>query len=508
MAGSAGPFDAAQGRTVAQTGGQPAFTNRLVNEKSPYLQLHAHNPVDWYPWGPEAFEKARREGKPIFLSIGYSTCHWCHVMEAETFSDPAMADLMNRSVVSIKVDREERPDVDRVYMSYVQWYYGGGGWPLTVMLTPDRKPFSGATYLPPDDRDGRQGFRSWLTQLSTMWANDRRKLLDAANTGTQMVAAQSGGAARAASAAIARALEQTYTDISGSFDAANGGFGAAPKFPRPVLLNFLLRDYARTGNKRALEMTLQTLVAIANGGIHDHLGGGFHRYSTDREWHVPHFEKMLYDQAQLAVSYLEAYQITKGVAFAGVARDILDYVARDMRGPEGGFFSAEDADSLARVDAARATEGAYYVWTSRRDPRGRRRRACGRAGVSLRRAAGGERAAEAGRPGRAPGQERADRPAYRRRDRREVRHIGRQRARDARGGAAEAPRRAGGAAASSARRQGADVMERHDAVGVRARRAGVRRAALSRCRAGVGPFHRTTPVRRRRRRPQTSLSPG
>jgi len=341
----------------------PRYTNHLINEKSPYLQLHAHNPVEWYPWGKEAFEKARRENKPIFLSIGYSTCHWCHVMEAETFSDPVMAGLMNGSVVSIKVDREERPDLDRVYQSYVLWSYGGGGWPMNVFLTPDLKPFSGSTYLPPDDRDGRQGFRSWLLQVTAAWAGDRRKVLEAANKGTQMIAAQVAAAPRAAPDVVARALEQTYRDISGSFDKAQGGFGPAPKFPRPVLLNFLMRYYARTRTTQALEMTVATLGAMALGGIHDQLGGGFHRYSTDAEWRVPHFEKMLYDQAQLAAAYTEAYQATKYDALAGVARDTLDYVLRDMRGVDGGFYSAEDADSLPDASGTRPAEGAFYVWT-------------------------------------------------------------------------------------------------------------------------------------------------
>jgi uncharacterized protein len=351
------------GDTPAGQISAPRYTNHLINEKSPYLQLHAHNPVEWYPWGNEAFEKARRENKPIFLSIGYSTCHWCHVMEAETFSDPQMARLMNGSVVSIKVDREERPDLDRVYQSYVQWAYGSGGWPMNVFLTPDLKPFSGSTYLPPDDRDGHQGFRSWLLTVSTMWANDRPKLLDTANKGTQMIAAQVSAPPRPASDVVVRALEQTYKDISSSFDEAQGGFGPAPKFPRPVLLNFLMRYYARTRTTRALDMTVATLGAMALGGIHDQLGGGFHRYSTDGEWHVPHFEKMLYDQAQLAVAYTEAYQATKYDALASVARDTLDYVLRDMRGQDGGFYSAEDADSLADPSATRPSEGAYYVWT-------------------------------------------------------------------------------------------------------------------------------------------------
>jgi uncharacterized protein len=350
------------GANPAGQSAAPQYTNHLINEKSPYLQLHAHNPVEWYPWGSEAFEKARRENKPIFLSIGYSTCHWCHVMEAETFSDPVMARLMNGSVMSIKVDREERPDLDRVYQSYVLWSYGGGGWPMNVFLTPDLKPFSGATYLPPDDRDGRQGFRSWLLQVTTAWAKDRGKVLEAANKGTQMIAAQVAAAPKPASDVIARGIEQTYRDIGNSFDEAQGGFGPAPKFPRPVLLTFLMRYYARTRTTRALDMTVATLGAMAVGGIHDQLGGGFHRYATDDEWRVPHFEKMLYDQAQLAVAYTEAYQITKHEALAAVARDTLDYVLRDMRGDGGGFYSAEDADSLPDPSALRPSEGAYYVW--------------------------------------------------------------------------------------------------------------------------------------------------
>jgi uncharacterized protein YyaL (SSP411 family) len=356
----------ASGVRVEEVDGRPRYTNRLIGEKSPYLQLHAHNPVDWYPWGAEAFEKARREGKPIFLSVGYSTCHWCHVMEAETFSDPAMAELMNRSVVSIKVDREERPDVDRVYMSYLLATMGGGGWPMTLFLTPDLKPFFGMTYVPPDDRNGQPGFRSLLQTLSTQWASNRDRILQAATAGTRLIEAQAGGGDPSASARAlsARVLDQTYEQIRTTYDAADGGFGPEPRFPRPVLLNFLLRQYARTGARPALDMTLKTLRAMAGGGIHDHLGGGFHRYSTDRAWHVPHFEKMLYDQAQLAVAYAEAYQITRDPFFADVARDILDYVLRDMRGAEGGFFSAEDADSRVETGKPLRAEGAYYVWTA------------------------------------------------------------------------------------------------------------------------------------------------
>jgi uncharacterized protein YyaL (SSP411 family) len=354
---------------LAARANQPAVslgdhTNRLISEKSPYLQLHAHNPVDWYPWGNEAFEKARRENKPIFLSIGYSTCHWCHVMEAETFSDPAMAEVMNRTVVSIKVDREERPDIDRVYMSYVLNTTGGGGWPMTVFLTPDLKPFFGATYLPPDDRNGKPGFRTLLGRVGTQWATNRAQILEAAKSGTQLIEAQSGTGSTGASKGLdVRVFDRTYQDLRSSYDSAEGGFGPAPKFPRPVLINFLFRYNARAAAKPALDMSLQTLRAMARGGIRDHLGGGFHRYATDREWRVPHFEKMLYDQAQLAIAYTEAYQITKDQAFADVAREILEYVLRDMRGEDGGFYSAEDADS-APAAGARPTEGAFYVWTA------------------------------------------------------------------------------------------------------------------------------------------------
>ena len=352
----------AQSNATAQSA--PRYTNRLISEKSPYLQLHAHNPVEWYPWGDEAFAKARRENKPIFLSIGYSTCHWCHVMETETFSDPAMAELMKRVVVSIKVDREERPDIDRIYMSYVVGTTGGGGWPMTVFLTPDLKPFFGATYLPPEDRNSRPGFRSLLMRVETQWATNRDKIVEVADSGKQLIEAQAvSGAGGSTGGLDAKVLDKTYQDIRSSFDASAGGFGTAPKFPRPVLMNFLLRYYSRTGAKPALEMSLQTLTAMAGGGIHDHLAGGFHRYATDREWHVPHFEKMLYDQAQLGVAYTEAYQITKDATYSIVARDIIDYVLRDMRGQEGAFYSAEDADSLSDAAALRPTEGAFYVWT-------------------------------------------------------------------------------------------------------------------------------------------------
>jgi uncharacterized protein YyaL (SSP411 family) len=351
------------------TPAQPARTNRLAGEKSPYLLQHAHNPVDWYPWGEEAFAKARRENKPIFLSIGYSTCHWCHVMAHESFEDQAVAAIMNREFVNIKVDREERPDVDRVYMTFVQATTGGGGWPMSVWLTPDLKPFVGGTYFPPEDRYGQPGFTKVLERIAAAWKQDHEKI---AEQGGRIIAAlkeaESGSGAGSKGLNTAT-LDTAYEQIALSYDAHEGGFGGAPKFPRPVTLNFLTRMYAHSpkseGGRHALEMDLFTLRKMAAGGMHDHLGGGFHRYSVDAYWHVPHFEKMLYDQAQLAVAYLEAFQITHDAAFEAVARDILDYVRRDMTGKEGGFFSAEDADSLFEHGKPEHGEGAFYVWAKK-----------------------------------------------------------------------------------------------------------------------------------------------
>jgi uncharacterized protein len=339
-------------------------TNRLASEKSPYLLQHAHNPVDWYPWGPEAFEKARRENKPVFLSIGYSTCHWCHVMERESFEDERIAGMLNRDFVSIKVDREERPDIDRVYMTFVQAATGGGGWPMSVWLTPGREPFFGGTYFPPESRFGQPGFASVLSQLAAAWQAGQEQIVDSAREGVsqlqQQVAVESGGGR-----VDAGMLESGFLGFRHMFDPRLGGFGDAPKFPRPSVHHFLLRYYARTGNGEALDMVLLTLREMAKGGIDDQLGGGFHRYSVDDRWFVPHFEKMLYDQAQLATSYLEAFQITGDPLYADTARDILDYVLRDMTEGEGGFYSAEDADSAA--DPARPQEkgeGAFYIWTA------------------------------------------------------------------------------------------------------------------------------------------------
>ncbi len=347
----------------------PAHTNRLAHEKSPYLLQHAHNPVDWYPWGEEAFEKARRENKPIFLSIGYSTCHWCHVMAHESFENSEIAAIMNRDFVNIKVDREERPDVDRVYMTFVQATTGGGGWPMSVWLTPDLKPFVGGTYFPPEDRYGQPAFRKVLDRIATAWKQDHEKI---AESGSKIVDALRGSqsSAAGASAKIDTAVfENAYHQLDRSYDPREGGFSMAPKFPRPVVLNFLTRFYARDPKsesaKHALERDLFTLRKMAAGGVHDHIGGGFHRYSVDRYWHVPHFEKMLYDQAQLAAAYLDAFQITQDRQYADVAGDILDYVARDMISKEGGLFSAEDADSLFEQGKPEHGEGVFYVWTEK-----------------------------------------------------------------------------------------------------------------------------------------------
>jgi uncharacterized protein YyaL (SSP411 family) len=343
-------------------------TNRLAHEKSPYLLQHAHNPVDWYPWGEEAFAKARRENKPIFLSVGYSTCHWCHVMAHESFESEEVAAIMNREFVNIKVDREERPDVDRVYMTFVQATTGGGGWPMSVWLTPDLKPFVGGTYFPPEDRYGQSGFKKVLERIATAWKQDHDKIVE---QGGRIVAAlrESQTAAPEEAKIDIKILDTAYEQIARSYDSKEGGFGNAPKFPRPVTLNFLSRFYARDpkneSDKHALGMDLFTLRKMAAGGMHDHLGGGFHRYSVDRYWHVPHFEKMLYDQAQLAIAYLDAFQITQDRQLESVARDILEYVAHDITSKEGGFFSAEDADSLFEHSKPEHGEGAFYVWTKK-----------------------------------------------------------------------------------------------------------------------------------------------
>ena len=339
--------------------------NRLKDEKSPYLLQHAQNPVDWYPWGEEAFSKARAEDKPIFLSVGYSTCHWCHVMEHESFEQEATAAILNRHFVSIKVDREERPDVDRIYMSYVQAATGSGGWPMSVWLTPELHPFVGGTYFPPDTRYGRPGFGDVCERIARAWREERTRIIESsAKVLGQLQAAST--LETAAGSAEPASLDRAYTLFSRTFDEQHGGFGAAPKFPRPVIFNFLLRHWARTGESRAAEMVTATLMAMARGGMNDQLGGGFHRYSVDAYWFVPHFEKMLYDQAQLAMSYLEAFQVTGEPLLRREVRRVLDYVLRDMTDPEGGFYSAEDADSAPdAANPSHKSEGAFYIWDSK-----------------------------------------------------------------------------------------------------------------------------------------------
>lgn len=333
----------------------PSTPNRLAREKSPYLLQHAFNPVDWHPWGEEAFAKARRENKPIFLSVGYSTCHWCHVMEHESFENREIAAVMNEYFVCIKVDREERPDVDKIYMTAVQAMTGQGGWPMSVFLTPDLKPFFGGTYWPPTAKYGRAGFPEILERVHEVWQKKRDDVLQSSRQlGEQL---QAHLTVRAAPGSLdEHTLRDAYEDLAGQYDEVYGGFGGAPKFPRPASLNFLVRYHARTHDDKAREMVLHTQKKMARGGMCDQLGGGFHRYSVDQRWLVPHFEKMLYDNAQLVCSYLEAYQLSRDPFYADVARDVLRYVTRDMTHKDGGWYSAEDADS-------EGVEGKFYVWT-------------------------------------------------------------------------------------------------------------------------------------------------
>jgi uncharacterized protein YyaL (SSP411 family) len=341
--------------------------NRLAHERSPYLLQHAANPVEWFPWGEDAFHRARMEDKPIFLSVGYSTCHWCHVMEHESFENESVAAVLNEHFVSIKVDREERPDVDRVYMTFVQATTGSGGWPMSVWLTPDLKPFYGGTYFPPSSRWGRPGFVDILQEIARVWRAESGKVRQSADALTSQLRG-TGRASPGAGVPEPEVLQRTVAQFRQSFDSRHGGFGDAPKFPRPSELLFLLREFARTGNAEAREMALATLRAMALGGMRDHIGGGFHRYSVDAGWRVPHFEKMLYDQAQLAIAYLEGAQASGDPFYIEVAEDTLRYVMREMTDPAGGFYSAEDADSIppenaGRKDAHKA-EGAFYLWTA------------------------------------------------------------------------------------------------------------------------------------------------
>src|SRR6266516_5399524 len=347
--------------------------NRLARERSPYLLQHAQNPVDWFAWGDDAFRKARAEDRPIFLSIGYSTCHWCHVMAHESFENADVAAVLNEHFVSIKVDREERPDVNRVYMTFVQVTTQSGGWPMSVWLTPDLKPFYGGTYFPPTSRWGRPGFVEILQEIARVWRTERGKVATSADAVTRQLQALEQ-TAPTWTTPEASALTRTVQQFQAAFDRRLGGFGDAPKFPRPSELLFLLREYARNragsaGRAEAIsdpagsaspahddlrDMVLRTLRAMALGGMRDHVGGGFHRYSVDAAWRVPHFEKMLYDQAQLVLAFVEAAQVSGDPFYAEVAEDTVLYVVREMTDSRGGFFSAEDADSVPPEDAAAA----------------------------------------------------------------------------------------------------------------------------------------------------------
>lgn len=327
--------------------------NRLVFEKSPYLLQHAANPVDWHPWGEGAFQKAKETDKPIFLSIGYSTCHWCHVMEHESFEDPQVAALINETFIPIKVDREERPDIDRIYMSVSQALTGTGGWPLTIILTPEKQPFFAGTYFPKESRFQRTGLMEIIPKLAELWKNKRGELLESADKIVNYLKQNNTTDAGELNKPV---LDRAYQQLSDRFDSVQGGFGSAPKFPSAHNLTFLLRYWHQTGENHALEMVELTLKKMRLGGIFDQVGFGFHRYSTDPYWLLPHFEKMLYDQAMLTMAYVEVFQATGKEEYAQTAREILTYVLRDMTSPEGGFYSAEDADSDGE-------EGLFYLWT-------------------------------------------------------------------------------------------------------------------------------------------------
>jgi len=340
--------------TYADQPAAPAITNRLAQASSPYLLQHATNPVDWFPWGEEAFKKAEAEDKPIFLSIGYATCHWCHVMAHESFEDPEVAALMNEAFVNIKVDREERPDIDQVYMTVCQMMTGGGGWPLTIIMTPDHQPFYAATYLPRDARFGRVGMTDLVPQVQKLWLTDRDRIASSARS---VIAALEAAAARRSPGTLAPgAVDEAFKQLAGRYDAVRGGFGTAPKFPSPHNLVFLTRYWRQTGNRLAIDMAENTLERMRLGGVYDQVGFGWHRYSTDAEWLVPHFEKMLYDQATMTIAATEAWHATRNPILERVVRETIAYILRDMSSPEGAFYSAEDADSSGE-------EGLFYLWT-------------------------------------------------------------------------------------------------------------------------------------------------
>jgi len=327
--------------------------NHLRGKKSRYLKQHADNPVDWYPWCDEAFEKAKSEDKPIFLSIGYSSCHWCHVMAHESFKDEDVAELMNRTFVSIKVDKEERPDVDKVYMKVARAMSGKGGWPLNIIMTPDKKPFYAATYIPKERKNNRLGLKDLTNRVRYMWDKDREKLLSA---GEKVISTLKDRVKRSTTRIDTSTLERAYNELRDSFDSKFYGFGNAPKFPSPHNLLFLIRYYENTDESNALDMVIKTLDSMRQGGIYDHLGYGFHRYSTDRKWELPHFEKMLYDQAMLVIAYTEAFRITDDKKYKKTAKETIEYVLRELKDESGGFYSSQDAD----VDGI---EGGYYIWT-------------------------------------------------------------------------------------------------------------------------------------------------
>ncbi|MHA2209761.1 MAG: thioredoxin domain-containing protein [Candidatus Thorarchaeota archaeon] len=333
---------------------QEGKPNRLISEKSPYLLQHAHNPVDWYPWGEEAFELAKKENKPIFLSIGYSTCHWCHVMAHESFEDDEVADLMNDAFVNIKVDREERPDIDKVYMQVAQMMTGRGGWPLTIVMTPDKKPFYAATYIPKEARFSQLGMMQLVPRLREIWDTERENVDDVVSQIEEALSSDAGGVTGAS--VDLESIKTAFSSFSSRFDEERGGFGSAPKFPSPHNLMLLLRYWKRSGDEDALKMVETTLREMRKGGIWDHVGYGFHRYSTDAQWLLPHFEKMLYDQAMLLYAFIEAFEASEEAHYAEVAQDIIKYVLRDLTGSEGAFYSAEDADS-------EGVEGKFYVWS-------------------------------------------------------------------------------------------------------------------------------------------------